>query len=68
MTVQARPDRDRAQDVVWDKVKAKAEAEWAVPSPQVRAEIVFAQAAEQRSLMLPDSRAINEAVLNVVRK
>jgi len=42
---------------VWDAVKAKArvEAEWVDLTPQARAEIAYAQNAEQQPLMLPDS-------------
>ena len=66
--VQARPVKDLAQVVGWDAGRAKVEAGWAVPLQQGRAEIVSVQAAEQRSLMLQDSRVIKEVVLNVVQK
>jgi hypothetical protein len=59
-----------AQVVVWVKVKVKAkvEAEWADHSLQGQAAIAYVQNAEQRSLMLPDSPAMQKVVLSVVRK
>ena len=60
MTVQVLAAKGLAQDVVWGEVRA--EAEWAGLSPQGRAEIAYAQAAAQQSLILPDSLAIREAV------
>lgn len=66
--VQARQVKDPAQVVAPDAVRDKVEAGWVVPLQQGRAEIVSVQAAEQRSLMLQDSRVIKEAVLNVVQK
>ena len=66
--VQARQVKDPAQVVGWDAVRARVEAGWAVPLQQGRAEIAYAQAAEQLLLMLPDSHVIKEVVLNVVQK
>jgi hypothetical protein len=57
-----------AQDVVWVEAKAKVEAGWEAHLPQVRVVVVCALTAEQRSLMLPGSLAMQKAVLNVVRK
>jgi len=66
--VQVRLVKARAQVVVWAEARDKAEAGWADRLPPGRAEIVYAQVAVQRSLMLPDSRVIKEAVQNVVQK
>ena len=60
--VQAREARDPAQVAVWDAVRDKVGAGWADRMQQDRAEIVYAQAAAQQCLMLPDSPAIKEAV------
>jgi hypothetical protein len=49
-------------------VPVKVEAEWAGLLQQGREEIVSVQNAEQRLLMLQDSRVMQKAVLNVVRK
>ena len=68
MTVQVLAVKGPAQDVVWDEAKVKAEAEWVDRLLEDQAEVVSVQNAEQRSLMLSDSLAIKEAVLNVVRK
>jgi hypothetical protein len=65
---QVLPAKDPAQDVVWGEGRAKVEAGWADHSQQGRAEIVSAQTAEVKSLMLPDSRVIKEAVQSVVQK
>ena len=66
MTVQVLAVKGPAQDVVWDKARVKVK--WVAHLPQGRAEVVSVQNAEQRSLILSDSLAIKEAVLNVVRK
>jgi len=66
--VQDLPVRDPAQDVVWAEVRARVEVGWVVHLQQGRAEIVSAQAAEQRLLMLLDSLVIKEAVQSVVQK
>jgi hypothetical protein len=68
VTVQDLLVKGPAQDVVWVEAKAKVEAGWAARLLQGRAEIVYAQAVEQRSLTLQDSLAIKEAVLNVEQK
>ena len=65
---QVLPVRDPEQDVVWAEVRVRVEAGWVVHLQQGRAEIVSVQAAEQRLLMLPDSRVIKEAVQSVVQK
>ena len=59
-----------AKDPVRDEARARAkvEAEWADHLPQDRAEIVFVRSVEQQRLMLSDSRVMQQAVLNVVRK
>jgi len=67
-TVQGLPAKGQAQDVVWDEARARVEAEWEDHSQQGQAEIVSAQAAELKSLMLPDSLVIKKYVLSVVRK
>jgi hypothetical protein len=66
--VQARPVKDPEQVVVWDAVRDKVEAEWAVHLLQDRAEIVYAQAVALQPLMLPDNLAIKEVVQNVEQK
>ncbi|MCP4610865.1 MAG: hypothetical protein GY845_19320 [Planctomycetes bacterium] len=48
--------------------KDKVEAEWVGHLPQDRVEIVSAQVAEQRLLMLSGSLVMQEAVLNVVQQ
>jgi len=58
--------RDPAQVGVWLEAKAKVEAEWADHLLQGRAEVVSAQVAATRSLMLPDSLAIHKAARNAV--
>jgi len=67
-TVQALLAKGPAQDVVWDEVRAKVEVEWEAHLLQGLSEIVCAQTVKQRSLTLPDSRVIKEAVQSVVRK
>gem|GEM_PF-3209989 len=67
-TVQARPAKDPAQDVVWDVVRDKGKAEWVDLQPQGRAEIVYAQAVVQRSLILWGNPVIREVVQNVEQK
>ena len=62
--VQGLQVRGLAQVGVW--LEAKVEAEWADHLLQGRAEVVSAQVAATRSLMLPDSLAIHKAVRNVV--
>ena len=57
-----------AQAGVWVKDRAKVEAGWAGHLPQGRAEIVSAQAAEQRLLMLQDSLVMQKVVLSVEQK
>jgi len=57
-----------AQDVVWAELRAKVEVEWEDHLLQVRAELVCAQAAEQRPPILLDSRVIKQAVQSVVLK
>jgi hypothetical protein len=47
-----------AQAEVWARDKDKAEAEWADLMQQGRAEIVCAQIAARRSLILPDNHVI----------
>ena len=64
--VQALAVKGPAQDVVWDKARVKVE--WVDRLLEGRAEIASVRNAEQRSLILLDSLAIKEAVLNVVRK
>ena len=51
-----------------DEVRVRVEVEWAGLLQQGREEIVSVQNAEQRLLMLQDSRVMQKAVLNVVRK
>jgi len=67
-TVQGQPVRVPARAGVWAENRARVEAGWADHLRQGRAEIVCAQAVEQRSFMLPDSRAMQKAVLNVEQK
>jgi len=64
--VQGLQVRDPAQVGVWLEAKAKVEAEWADHLLQGRAEVVSAQVAATRSLMLPDSLAIHKAARNAV--
>jgi hypothetical protein len=66
VTVQVLAAKGLAQDVVWDEAKVRAEAEWVDRLLEDQAEVVSVQNAEQRLLMLPESLAIKEAVLNVV--
>ena len=66
MTVQVLAVKGQAQDVVWDKARVKVE--WVDRLLEDQAEIAYARVVEQRLLMLPDSLAIKEAVLNVVLK
>jgi hypothetical protein len=66
VTVQVLAVKGQAQDVVWDKARVKVE--WVDRLLEDQAEIAYARVVEQRSLMLSDSLAIKEAVLNVVRK
>ena len=68
MTVQVLAVKGQAQDVVWDKDKARVKVGWVDRLLEDQAEIAYARVVEQRSLMLSDSLAIKEAVLNVVRK
>ena len=68
MTVQVLAVKGPAQDVVWDKDKARVKVGWVDRLLEDQAEIAYARVVEQRSLMLLDSLAIKEAVLNVVRK
>ena len=68
MTVQVLAVKCPAQDVVWDKDKARVKVGWVDRLLEDQAEIAYARVVEQRSLMLSDSLAIKEAVLNVVRK
>ena len=55
VTVQVLAAKGLAQDVVWDEVKVKAEAEWVDRLLEDQAEVVSVQNVEQRLLMLPDS-------------
>jgi hypothetical protein len=68
VTVQVLAVKGPAQDVVWDKDKARVKVGWVDRLLEDQAEIAYARVVEQRSLMLSDSLAIKEAVLNVVRK
>jgi len=68
VTVQVLAVKCPAQDVVWDKDKARVKVGWVDRLLEDQAEIAYARVVEQRSLMLSDSLAIKEAVLNVVRK
>ena len=45
--VQALQVRDAAQDVVWEEVKAKVEAEWVGRTPQDRVVVVYVRNAQQ---------------------
>ena len=67
---QAQLAKGPAQAGVWveAKPKVKVEAGWAGRLPQGRAEVVPAQTAVRRSLMLPDNHVIKEVVRSVVRK
>jgi hypothetical protein len=68
---QEETEQDRlALDVVPVEVwaEAKGEVEWADRSPQGQVEIVSAQNAVQRYLMLPDNLVIKEIVLSVERE
>jgi len=51
--------------MVWDEARARVEAEWADHLQRGRVEVVFAQAAERKSLILPDSLAMQKAVPSV---
>jgi hypothetical protein len=53
---------------VWDEARDKAKGGWADLLRQGQAEIAYARAAAQQSLILSDSLAIKEAVQNVVQK
>jgi len=64
----ARPAKDPEQVAVWDAVRDKVEAEWAVHLLQDRAEIVYVQAVALQPLMLPNNLAIKEVVQNVEQK
>ena len=64
---QGLPVKDPAQDVVWDKARARVEAGWADHLQQGRAEVVSARTAEQQLLMLLDSLVTQKAVLSVER-
>jgi len=68
VTVQAQQVKDqvRVRAKVWGVVKVGAE--WADLRPQDQAEIVYAQAAVQRSLMLLGNLATKEVALNVEQK
>ena len=66
--VQGRLAKGQAQDVAWDEARAKVEAEWEDRLQQGRAEIVCAQAVEQRLLILQDSRVMQRVVPSVERK
>jgi hypothetical protein len=57
VTVQVLAAKGQAQDVVWVEARARVrvEAECVDHLLQARAEVVSAQNAEQRLLMLPDS-------------
>ena len=68
MTVQVLAVKGPAQDVVWDKDKARVKVEWVDRLLEDQAEIAYARVVEQRSLMLSDSLAMQRAVLNVVQK
>jgi len=65
VTVRVLAVKGLAQDVVKGEVRVKAE--WVAHLQQDRAEVASVQNAEQRLLMLPDSLAIKEIVLSVVR-
>ena len=66
--VQDRVAKDQAQDVVWVEARARVEAEWVDHLQQGQVEIVSAQAAELKSLMLPDSLVMQRVVLSVEQK
>jgi hypothetical protein len=66
--VQVRLVKVQAQVVVWAEARDKVEAGWVGRLLPDRVEIVCARTVVQQPLMLPDSLAIKEAVLNVVRK
>ncbi len=55
VTVQVLEAKGRAQDVVWDEARVRAEAEWVDRLLEDQAEVVSVKNAEQRSLMLSDS-------------
>jgi len=59
-------DQGQARAKVW--VVVRVGAKWAGRRQQGRAELVYAPAAGQQSLILSGSPAIKEAVQNVVQK
>ena len=68
VTVQDQLVKDQVQAKTKGWGVVRVEAEWVGLLLRGRAEIVYAQAAAQQSLILPDSLAIKEAVRNVVQK
>ena len=65
---QGRAAGDAVPAEVWVEAPDRAEAEWAAHLLRGRAETVYALAAANRSLILPDSLVIKGPALNVVRK
>ena len=65
--VQGRLDKDPAEDVVWDEVRAKVKVEWAARLQQGRTGIVCVRNAEQLFRMLPGNHVTQETVLNAVQ-
>jgi hypothetical protein len=68
VTEQAQLVKDRVLVVAKAWVVVRVEAEWAGLSLRDQVEIVYARTAVQRFLILLDSLAIKEAVLNAVLK
>jgi len=60
--------KDLEQDVVRGEAKVKAEAEWADPTPPVRAEVAYVRTVRPSFLMWPAGLATREIVQNVVQK
>jgi len=66
--VQGLQAKGPAQAGVWVEPKVRVEAEWADHLQQGRVEVVSAQVAVIKWLMLPGSLAMQKVVQNVVRK